>query len=846
MMKKIVSKTVVLLLVFSCSTLLSDNNLDVFVNGQDSTDELITVNFVNEPLLNIVQAIADLKKINIIVPHAGIEMKEKVTFSYNDQISVDHAWKLVLTLLDLCDYTVLPKTMGLFITKKNQDSLREPVPLFLGSPLELIPDTDNVVRYLYYFSNIKVPTETEAELNVALKELLSTTGTFKADTLSNSLLMQDKASVLRSTILFVQQFDHQVYQEKIKFVKLRNTEAKMTADLLNEYILKIGNQEPANRLGLPANLDARKPSENMLFAKGTKVIPIVHNNSIMLIGRAQAVDKLKEFIQNTLDQEHKRNGRSTLHVYSLQYINAETFAPVLQKIVDSAKAGGTGQSSAGQANSQVKGNERVFDEIIIRADKPAGGGEENRYYGGNNLIIACRNDDYEQIKKLIAQIDTPQPTVLLEILIVDLTIEDSRKLGSMIRNPAFLPLPGNMEFQSAQLDSGILTDQTDASAITTPTTIAPDLLQQVTSSTSIASSAPKGATLVSFNDSDGRTWGMLQVLKLFSHSKIVSQPHITTINNQQATVRIGTEKLLDDDTSESAGGAAIIKKKKVEAVLQIDITPRISPDDTVTLQIKIQINDFLSPTTATRTTREINTSANILSGNIFSLGGLTNLTQNANDNKTPFFEKIPIIGSLFFKGKNQQVTKNNLTVFICPTIIQPQFRKGLGDYTKNCIELNQRFVEQAGLFDKTKDPITRWFFKNDINQGSGNTVFSEFINRQVDPAKGTVKQFRLEHSVATPIKKNTEVREKALFVQESPEQQKIEDTSESIAKAVDALVDEKTVSKLNNVSFVPQSKQNQTPSGKTESKQVLTDELSLQELLKNLENPFLVQGQPKL
>ncbi|RTL07206.1 hypothetical protein EKK58_03455 [Candidatus Dependentiae bacterium] len=748
--QKLFFKYVFLLIVFFKAFLfgvvVEDNDNGIFVN----------IDFTNEPLLNIVRSIATAKKLNILLPQSGIDIKEKITLKYPEPFNIDEAWKLVLTLLDLSDYTVLPKSTGLQINKKNVDSLREPVPLFVNTPLNDLPDTENIIRYLYFFSNIKVPVEPDSEMQVALKELLSTTGMFKIDQTANAVLLQDKAGIVSALILFIQQFDQPGYQEKIEAVHLVNTEAKMIADLLNEYILKISSNEPINKL---PTLDNRKLPEGQFFGKGTKVIPITHNNTLLLLGRPQVVDKIKDFILNTLDQAEQQRGKSILHVLPLQYVNADQLAPVLQRIVDASKSGGTGQSTA-TSGSPIKGGERLFDEIIIRADKPQNS-EESKYYGGNNLIIACRNDDFEQIKQLVLQIDIPQPIVLFEIVIADLTIEDTRKLGTMMRNPANMLLPSNMNIQSAQLDSGILLDNA-ANPTANPTTLAVDLLEKVNSSdtnsgVSIASLAQTGSTLLSFNDNDGKTWGLLQVLKMFSHSKVISQPHVVTVNNKPALIRLGSERLLDDDTTESSGGSAIIKKKKVEAVLQVDITPRISPDNTVTLQIKVSIDDFLSPSNPTKITREVSTSANVSSGSIFSLGGLTNLINSTGVNETPGLSKIPVIGRLFSR-KSDQTIKNNLTVFISPTIIQPRLRKGANTYTKDCIALNQKFLDDSGLFTQTKDPITRWFFKNKINALEDNEIVKNMVTK-VTSSPNLTKDFIIEKPVVVPPVKDAKAKD---------------------------------------------------------------------------------------
>jgi hypothetical protein len=88
-------------------------------------------------------------------------------------------------------------------------------------------------------------------------------------------------------------------------------------------------------------------------------------------------------------------------------------------------------------------------------------------------------------------------------------------------------------------------------------------------------------------------------------------------------------------------------------------------------------------------------------------------------------------------------------------LIQPRLRKGANEYTKECIALNQKFLDDSGLFVQTKDPITRWFFKNKINPLEDNQIVKNMLGKATE-SPSLVSQFVLEKPVNTPSIKETD------------------------------------------------------------------------------------------
>lgn len=725
--------------------------------------------YENEDLTKIIDDFAKLKNINVFFPQTE-PINTKVSLHIEKRLTLNECWDLITTLLDATGYAMVPKDNTIRITKSTtKDISREPMPTYIGVSLDQIPKTDQYIRYLYYLANIKVSDAPENELNGLLKDLLPDNALFKADSTTNGLLLVARANDIHAAMKIITELDTVGFQEKVDILPLRHTSAGIVAQLVNDQIIKM---ESVNAY----RLDTKKPKEVPYFSGFTKVVPDERLNKLILLGRAQAVDRLKAFIQTYIDVEPD-SGKSTLHVYRLQYLEATQFVPVLKAIVEGTRQGGPSQARGGEKT--VGGVERFFDEVIIFADKPTES-EESKYHGGNKLIVAARNDDWRQLKKIIEEIDQPQDQVLLEILIADLTAEDTRLLGSMMRFPDKVPLPDQIAMQTSNLGSPPMPN-----VFPNPTSLNADLLQnayaqQTTlsdaipgdpkSTKNIANFANVGTTMLSLNDNDGRTWSILELLQAFTHSKIISHPHVVATTNKEASIAVGEQRYLRDAASGSLGGTSVITFKPINADLKVKITPRISTADTINLQVLININEWVDETIGatnnTQAIRTLETNANIKSGGIFALGGLIKNNTINSQSQTPFLGKIPVLG-WFFKSRKSDIVQNNLTVFICPTIIKPRLRGGVGKHTGDYINLAKNYSNEE-LFSNLKDPITHWFFNptdksdekiDDFVERCQMSYEKKFNSKQEKKAtkKKPAKQRSVPQEHAAPLQTPTEM-----------------------------------------------------------------------------------------
>lgn len=739
-------------------------------------NRMVNFYFDNEDLIDIINWLASEREVNVVLPMGANAINAKITLHLEDKISVEEAWDILYTLLDIAGYSMIAKEDTYNIVKTSKDVQKEALPLYIVKPDE-IPNTDKRIRYLYYFSNIKIADENQGDIVTILKDILpsepsapNTPGAwYKLDAQANSVLISDKANNIRAVMNIVTALDQTEAQEKPEIIQLRYQNADLIANLFNNELLKTAGDINQARLGI------RVPNNSTYFKK-VRLVPDMRTNRLIVFGRPQAIERVRDFIHKYIDVELE-SGKSILHVYQLQYLNAKDFAPVLKNILQSGKFGGTEQSKGAATNIGI---ERFFDGVIVMYDQPqtvSGEMPSGAYQGNNNLIIAARNDDYYRIVKLIEQLDTPQPQVIIEVLIADLTLQDIASLGANVRNPLNTGLPSMVNFQSAQT-SDFLTN-----TVKNPTTIQADLLRRAFTNTgaitpdcdnpapsdncfSAANFFTQGTALVSFSDpATGKTWGLAQVRKFLDGKKVQSYPHVLCTNNKKAEITVKESRLTLDQGSGSTGGTTTQTRKWIDAALTVTITPRISSAETVTLDVVIDINQFdtqvftnADPNTANQTTRNVTTRANVQSGHILALGGLTRVDTSIEQLETPILGKIPIIG-WFFKDRTNTTNKNNLTVFISPTIIEPRIRGGVSTYTQHHVQLAKSYSREGALFDNLRDPITRWFFKTKTDNDDAATDLDDFLAQDefIAPTIFDVHKEKKQYVSDETNKKNNEV-----------------------------------------------------------------------------------------
>lgn len=190
-------------------------------------------------------------------------------------------------------------------------------------------------------------------------------------------------------------------------------------------------------------------------------------------------------------------------------------------------------------------------------------------------------------------------------------------------------------------------------------------------SSATALAAPAGEFWVSFLSNRMSVNIILQALEKDGKIKIVSSPKVVTQNNKPAKILAGEKIPYPTQQGGAQGGAITVAF--IDANLQLDVTPQITNDGTILMDIKVEKAEADFSTTvngAPRILRKaLETQVLVKDGGTAVLGGVytTNTTNEVTG--VPFLSKIPILGWLFKSKKDNERTAE-LLVFITPRILK--------------------------------------------------------------------------------------------------------------------------------------------------------------------------------
>jgi len=192
---------------------------------------------------------------------------------------------------------------------------------------------------------------------------------------------------------------------------------------------------------------------------------------------------------------------------------------------------------------------------------------------------------------------------------------------------------------------------------------------------------------------EGTFTALIELLGEQGNVQILSSPRISTINNQKAVIKVGTDEFfvtdIDFDDNNSAVTATDRTSTSVELTpffsgISLDVTPQISEDGAITLHVHpsvSEVNDQEKVITvgdrdvtlplALSTVRETDSVIRAESGQIVVIGGLIQNTSEDNNSAVPFFSEIPLLGELF-KQRRFQSRKSELVILLRPVVAGSQ------------------------------------------------------------------------------------------------------------------------------------------------------------------------------
>ena len=273
----------------------------------------------------------------------------------------------------------------------------------------------------------------------------------------------------------------------------------------------------------------------------------------------------------------------------------------------------------------------------------------------NSIIIQASSVDMDWIKTAIANLDKPTRQVLVELFIVEATDEFQQQLGSRVGlfNTGKTGTFGTTSV-SGTIDGGV----TSAGSIS--------LSNAVGNVASNVIKAPAGAAALTFAGANTALRLELQAMQTEKLLKIVSNPKLFIVDNEQATIAEGQEIPYTTTSGTSLTGPSVQFKN---AYLQLQVKPSIIGDGNVYLDLTIN-KDSVDTTVANPpiSKKELKTKLLVKDGGIAMIGGINTSRSGFSEAGVPFLAKLPIFGNLF-KSKDNQKNQNQLYIFIAPKVL---------------------------------------------------------------------------------------------------------------------------------------------------------------------------------
>ena len=169
-----------------------------------------------------------------------------------------------------------------------------------------------------------------------------------------------------------------------------------------------------------------------------------------------------------------------------------------------------------------------------------------------------------------------------------------------------------------------------------------------------------------FNSAANRFLALeLSAMEADGQGKIVSSPKLVTADQTKALIEQGTEYPY---SVTAPNGATTISFKK--AVLKLEVTPQITPEGDIILDLDINKDSRGETTTqgVAIDTKHIKTQILVQNGGTIVIGGIFEMEETNQENKIPLLGDIPVLGNLF-KSRVRQSTKREMLVFITPKMI---------------------------------------------------------------------------------------------------------------------------------------------------------------------------------
>jgi type IV pilus assembly protein PilQ len=292
----------------------------------------------------------------------------------------------------------------------------------------------------------------------------------------------------------------------------------------------------------------------------------------------------------------------------------------------------------------------------------------------NQLFVTDIPSKLEEVQALIAKIDIPVRQVLIESRLVIADEEFGRSLGVRlgatdlrgIRGgiPGY-PIPGDNNYVAIGGNMNAVGAQTLQTGTTSGVTFSDSQFVNLPA-TGANGFNPATFALSLFNATANRFLNLeISALEADGKGKVVSSPRVITADQQKALIEQGEE--LPYQVATSSGATSLQFRK---ANLKLEVTPQVTPEGNVILDVDITKDSVGRATTAgfAINTKHVKTQVLVENGGTVVIGGIFEQQDREDITKVPWLGDVPYLGNLF-KTRTTSSAKTELLIFLTPKVV---------------------------------------------------------------------------------------------------------------------------------------------------------------------------------
>ena len=574
-----------------------------------------TVNLKDTDIQEFIKFVADVTGTTMVVDP---NVKGKVRVISSKPVSQAELYDLFLSILDVQGYTAVRSGQVIRIVP-SKDARSSPVPI--------MDDQSAVGNDEYVTQVIRLDNISAAKLIPVLRPLVPQQAHLAAYAPSNAIIISDIRSNIGRIVDIIERMDRSAIQTT-EIIRLKYGVAEDVVSMLN-------------------TLEKSRQGEGADADKEAVLVADKRTNSVVVTADELTVDRIRKLV-TYLDTPLEQSGN--VRVIYLEYADAIEIAEVLTRVMQNISRLEEGGSSkrAGSGESTIEADE-----------------------GTNSLIITADTDEMAALEAVIARLDIRRAQVLIEAIIVEMTVTEGQDLG----------LQWLFANDNGVYGSNITTDEARRQSLgQLGGALVPDDGSENIGTREVAASLATipGTTL---------GWGVvdesltmtviLNALESQGNNNILSTPSLLTLDNEEAYITVGSEVpfVTGSYTNTGVGNGAsnpfqTIERESVGVTLKV--TPQINEGNAVVMDIVQEVSTLAPSLIASdliTNERKIETMVLANDGNIVVLGGLVSDEIQDDSQGVPVLSSIPLVGRLF-RSDSVKVTKQNLLVFIRPTIIR--------------------------------------------------------------------------------------------------------------------------------------------------------------------------------